>query len=149
MKTVLMVIGSFLIFFPLLWSSVVMMISAISGWMKLGSVYKSDIPMQGKKIWVGVLSMGFKGFFKSQYNNLVRVSCDRDHLYMGVLLPFRMGHPTLNIPFSDMAVVDAKPTIWGTKRKTLKTERVPDIEILLTEKVVKTIEDHFSALAKG
>lgn len=147
MLIVLLVLAPFIVFSPLLWCSIVLLISAVSGWSTLAQVYKSDIPMQGQKIWAGRLLMGRKGFLKSQYSNVVRVSCDPEHLYIGVMLPFRMGHPNLKIPFSDITVVNAKPTIMGTRRKKLQTQKAPTIEILLSEKEVKEIENRFSTLA--
>jgi hypothetical protein len=91
----------FVFLFVAQWALVSYVISLLSGWMELsrrfrdaGAYYSYQWPFQ---------SVRMRTIFGS-YANCVNFRADETGLYMAVFRPFRLGHPPLFIPWSEVQV---------------------------------------------
>lgn len=93
---VLLAIVGFLVF----WCALSFFIAALGGWLLLGGRYHRTEPYSGPT----------QSFVSGQmrwlvnYGSCLRVGADPQGLFLAVAFPFRVGHPPLFIPWSDMTV---------------------------------------------
>jgi hypothetical protein len=94
--------------FPAMWVFVCLLLTRMSGWMRLSALYQiasEDLPP---------LRHFVTGRFNSvNYNACLRVASTTEHLYVSVLLPFRPGHPGLRIPWSEINIQNPTKGILG------------------------------------
>ena len=89
----------FLITFVPLWLGAVFLTSLLSGWRSLASYYLThrDPPANLWTFQSGSLRL-------AGYNHTLTVGANREGLYLAMLFLFRIGHPPLFIPWSDITV---------------------------------------------
>jgi hypothetical protein len=92
-----LIIVLFVVSFIVLWTLVVLLISVISGWRRLAGYYRATMPFTGQK-WAW--QMGWFGW--ARYRGVLTVGADTTGLYLELMPLFRIGHPALFIPWSDM-----------------------------------------------
>jgi hypothetical protein len=90
-----MIIPGFFLAFGLLWSAIVFLSSRISGWATLARHFPASEPASGQS-WDWT-SARF-GWF-ANYRNVLSVTISPTGLYMRPVLPFRIGHRPLLIPW--------------------------------------------------
>lgn len=71
------------------------------GWHKFAIHYKSNIKFNGKNI--GPCS-GFVNDIK--FNNALNIIYNREGIYLSVFIPFRLFHPPLFIPWSEVTLIE-------------------------------------------
>ncbi len=120
------IIGAFCIVFPAFWCAVVWLISRIGGWRALAKRYRSgDRPVKGE---MANSVLGMVGLASYRYT-LVAHFTD-DGFFLETMILFRIGHPRLFIPWSDIAEV--RPTKWmliESTRLTVGSPRVSTITL--------------------
>jgi len=81
-----------------MWCFVLITISRITGWSRLAEKYQtrakpeSNVMRAVKARWGSVMISG----------NIYTIACTNEGMYLGVLFPFRLGHPPLLIPWHDI-----------------------------------------------
>ena len=99
-------------FIPL-WLTVGYLVSLLSGWQSLADRYKTDRPFSSHKKWLQSAQMRFG----VGYNNVLTAASDAEGIYLGVLVLFRMGHPPLFIPWSDIGLDEPRRFLFMKSRK--------------------------------
>lgn len=95
-KPGLMIVGGFLVGFPLIWCFVVWMLSRISGWHHLAATYAS-----GDRAMTGTCQGGVTGMVGIvSYRGVLTVSLTPEGFFLEVMALFRIGQPRLFIPWS-------------------------------------------------
>ena len=90
--------ANFLFFFLLIWILVTYLLSILGGWARLAEDYRSDSDIDGS-VW-RFQSGTFR--FGVRYNGVLTIGSSPSGLHLRVLFLFRMGHPPLFIPWSDV-----------------------------------------------
>jgi hypothetical protein len=106
-------IAGFPIYFVLLWSSVVFMLSRLGGWHALATNFPSAAEPQGQKFRTTSARIGW-----TNYNNCLIAIVADNGLFLHPWLPFRMFHPPLLIPWSAFSPLDEKKLLWATSYST-------------------------------
>ena len=101
---VALIIPGFLVGFTLLWSAIVFASAHISGWAALARSYPGTEPVSGQSWHFTSATFGRL----SSYRNVLTVMIAPTGLYMRPILPFRIGHEPLLIPWN--AVVETQRT---------------------------------------
>ena len=125
----------FVIYFIALWALVSYLVGLLSGWIALsrrfrdsGAFYSYQWPFQSvrmRTLW-------------GNYNNCASFGADEAGLYMAVFPLFRIGHPPLFIPWSEIRVLSGNRGLIFKKRKLLlgRHELIPLlVSVSLTEKL--------------
>ena len=119
--------------FPFFWVAVSALIGLISGWTRLSETYRHEGTFSGKT-WrsrSGAMRWGMG------YSNILTVGANEKGLYLAVFVPFRIGHPSLFVPWSDVVMVGSKG--WLVKQTELRFARVPEIPVRLPQELVNSI----------
>ena len=106
----------FPIVFAAMWVFISMLLARMGGWTNLAVAYRIDSEDPPG------LSRFVSGRFNLvNYNSCLRVASSSEHLYLSVLLPFRIGHPALLIPWRDITIEDeAKGWFGKTSRLSIR-----------------------------
>jgi hypothetical protein len=99
----------FFISFVLLWIAVGFIVAQLSGWAELAHHYRATNRFEGRKLRFRSSKMRLN----MQYNNCLTVGLNAQTMYLAVLLPFRIGHPPLTIPWNEVTTATGK-TLWWT-----------------------------------
>lgn len=93
-----------LLFFLAFWCVANLAVSRISGWHKLAQRFTASSEPYGEVRSVGpwLLTVYFRGSWL-KYGSIVRLRAAHDALYLSVMLPFRIGHPALCIPWNEIS----------------------------------------------
>ena len=119
--------------FPVFWIAASLQVARIGGWTRLSETYRYEGTFSGKK-WrfrSGVLRWGMG------YSNVLTIGANQQGLYLGVSLLFRLGHPALFFPWSDVVIVGPKG--WFFKWTELSVAKVPGVPIRLPQELVNSI----------
>ncbi|TWT47862.1 hypothetical protein Pla22_52290 [Rubripirellula amarantea] len=94
--------------FAAMWIVVSLLLSRMGGWTSLADVYRidSEDPPGLSRFVTGRFNL-------INYSSCLRVASTAEHLYLSVLLPFRIGHPALLIPWSDIKIQDPSKGMLG------------------------------------
>ena len=139
-------VPNFILFFIVLWISVSMLISVIGGWRSLSGDYRANFPYDGKKLRMKSVSMRWG----TSYSNCVTIGANKEGLYLSVLPIFRIGHPTLFIPWADISTEEGKQLFFFKvfKFKFVKHPNVPVvISKRLAEKIFKMREESLRGIS--
>jgi hypothetical protein len=90
------------IFFAALWCSVCFLISFISGWYTLSGCFKKQSEPYGETRTAGPFFYTIYMRFWTHYSSIIRITAAEDALYFSAILPFRIGHPPLCIPWKEI-----------------------------------------------
>jgi hypothetical protein len=95
----LQILLPFAVIFPLAWIGILNLLAVAGGWSRLARVYRDD----GTSGEVGLhyrRQSGAIGWVS--YNGCLSIESCESGLRLGVSLPFRIAHPTLFIPWSEL-----------------------------------------------
>lgn len=113
---------AFVIYFVALWTGVGFIIGLVSGWHSLAERYKTDRMFPDHKRRMRSAKMRFS----ASYNNVLTLASDLEGLYLGVFVVFRVGHPPLFVPWSEIQVDEPKRYFFLMSRMFyLGPNRVP------------------------
>jgi hypothetical protein len=97
---ILAIILGFFLVFPLFWMGITFLIAQMSGWSGLAGRYQTNqiFPDNTKHFQYGRMGL-------ANYNGTLKVGLSREGLYLGVFILFRVGHPDLFIPWSEITEI--------------------------------------------
>ena len=102
------IIGGFFIVFPLFWCLVVWMLSRGSGWHRLAARHAS-----GSRPVTGVTCGGVTGMVGGgSYRGTLTLHFDTDGFFLEVMPLFRIGHPRVFIPWSEISGRQPFTVLW-------------------------------------
>ncbi|BDS07039.1 hypothetical protein NT6N_20790 [Oceaniferula spumae] len=90
------------------WVSVCWMLSHLGGWHKLAKQYRRQHKPTGKKHFMASAKIGL-----ANYNNCLTLYTSPDGLYLSVWPMFRIGHPPLFLPWSELHNPQSKNFLWA------------------------------------
>jgi hypothetical protein len=127
-------VDRFVQFFPLIWLGMWVLLSAflsyMSGWRDLAAVYRSEQPFDGRLFWMRSGTMRYR----TNYRNALNIGVSSTGLYLSVFFMFRIGHPPLFIPWSDVSVSEGRKYFLSGTTKVLTFTKAPGVTLELWEK---------------
>ncbi|MDQ3821175.1 MAG: hypothetical protein M3362_26325 [Acidobacteriota bacterium] len=99
---------AFALIFLIAWLGSSWLIGNISGWRSLATIYPLVKSFPKKKWSSQSAQMHWFGF----YNNCLNFGVDTEGVYISIWPLFRVGHPPLFIPWSDISVRERKSVIF-------------------------------------
>ncbi|MFN8348906.1 MAG: hypothetical protein U0X91_28155 [Spirosomataceae bacterium] len=138
MKEVLMIVGIvglFLVFFPLLWLGIIYIVSHFSGWHFLAGRYQAEPMKEG--FYRGV----YGRIGMANYNGVLRVAFTEKGMYLHVMPLFKIGHPPLLLPWSQLKDWREVHSFFQHAVKC----NIDGISIALPHKYFGTIQSYISA----
>lgn len=95
-------------FFAGVWCLSIVALSYFSGWRKLSRRFrKTSDPMGKTSIGQGLFLTIYMRYW-CHYSGVVRLIAAPDALYLSIQFLFRMGHPTLRIPWNEIRMSKAR-----------------------------------------
>ncbi len=91
-----------------MWVLISYTLSAMGGWKGFANCYSENDTFVGEKWYMQSIKVGLVN-----YGSCVTLGANMQSLYMAVLLPFRLGHPPLSIPYSDIEGIEAKGLVFS------------------------------------
>lgn len=123
----------FVPFFAAMWIGVNHLLGAVSGWKTLATDYGCDTPFTGSLLHMRSGRLRFVG-----YNNCLNLGSNADGLYVSTLFLFRLGHPPLFIPWSDVSDRETKQLFFFTVSE-LRFAKHPNIKFELSKNVARDL----------
>ncbi len=114
----------FIVSFAALWSLVVVIISLAGGWSRLAGYYRATGPFMGQR-WAW--QTGWLGW--ARYRGILTIGADASGVYLEVMPLFRIMHPALFIPWSDITVEERTTFLFPTV--VLLFAQVPGVRLSL------------------
>jgi len=94
---------AFFIALGIAWMALVcFLIGVLSGWHKLSKRFCAQAEPYGDTRCVGPFFYAVQMRLRVNYSCAIRMTAATDALYLSVLLPFRVGHPALCIPWREI-----------------------------------------------
>jgi hypothetical protein len=84
--------------FAAFWGGISRLIAAVSGWQLLGQFYRLTMPFNGRQ-W---RFRSGRMRWATNYNGCLTLGANARGLDLAVMWPFRLGHPPLFIPWSEV-----------------------------------------------
>ena len=100
----------FVVVFPIFWCLILYLISFIGGWRQLARRYRCSEPISGT-VW-RFQSAAMHSFTEANYGSRLKVIANEEGMGLAVFFPFRVAHPPLFIPWSEMLVNDTRRWIF-------------------------------------
>lgn len=108
------IVGGFLVIFPTFWCFVVWLLSQIGGWSRLAQRYSAE----GRLI-TGTRHSGLTGMVGVvSYRGVLTLHVDRDGFFLEVMWLFRIAHPRLFVPWTEITGRKPRQVLWW-KAETL------------------------------
>lgn len=113
----------FFVFFIALWCSITFLISIFSGWHSLAQKFRCTREFP-RDTWT--FCSAYMRFF-SHYGTILTFGADPSGLYISIFPAFRLGHPPLLIPWSEVTVIQGETGFLFKRRKFLlgREESIP------------------------
>jgi hypothetical protein len=124
------------------WWGIFLFLSRFGGWSVLAEIYATDEDFDGAKAQMQSVVLQRHGF-PTSYNNIATIGADASALRLSLPLFFRLHHPALKIPFSDIAATTR--SVLGFQRIELTASRAPGVKIVIG----KTRADWIAAASHG
>ena len=96
--TAALIIGAFVILFPLFWMAILQLIAHFGGWKALAKIYAAQGPAFGDHF--NFATARFRRF--TNYSNCLSVSVSPQGVYMRPFILLRAGHEALFIPWDEI-----------------------------------------------
>lgn len=123
---------------PGLWIFMSFMLSLIGGWRALSDNYLADGPFEGSnRAWQSI-SVYYFVFYPVSYGNMVTMGASDKLVNLSVWFPFRLFHPPISIPYSEMRGVERR--ILFIKTIVIRAEKNPNVKIGISKKQADWIE---------
>ncbi|MCC6563189.1 MAG: hypothetical protein IT478_17690 [Xanthomonadales bacterium] len=134
----MLIIGLFLVVFPMFWCAIVLLLAFVSGWRKLAENYATEKEPRGTVFrWVN----GSVGIVS--YKHCPNAHVADEGLYLSVLFFFRIGHEQLLIPWAEIRSGDAVAFLWH-RAVCLEIGSPPVARIKLPQNVVDAAGDRIA-----
>lgn len=138
MKEVVMIaaiVVGFTVFFSILWSGIIYLTSYLSGWHFLAGRYRTEPLTEG--FYRGV----YGRIGVANYNGVLRVAFTEKGMYMHVMPLFKIGHPPLLLPWSQLKEWKESHSFFQHAVKF----KIDGVSISLPHKYLGTIQSYMSA----
>ena len=120
-----LIVGGWLIVFPLMWLGITGLLSVLGGWRELASSYDAGPALRdGRPIGRWVTGGMQRALFPVSYRNCLNVSLYADGFGLSVPRVFRFMHPPLFIPWTAVRDCEEGGMIWRHARISLHTSGV-------------------------
>ena len=129
----------FFIAFPIFWCAVIWIL-AQGGWRQLAEFYRIEQypSLPTRKSHLQTISIN-----KIRYKGSVTIAYDDYALYMHPILPFRIGHDLLSIPWEEVTVhpkaASRRLFAFDFTRK-LTFEQVPNVRVVFPKSLIEQFE---------
>lgn len=107
------IIGGFLVVFPIFWCSIVWLLSRFGGWHRLAERYDARDRTASGRCHRAVTGM----VGGTSYRNTLTVHLDDDGFFLEVNPLFRVGHPRLFIPWSEISDRTPRKVFWWSAER--------------------------------
>jgi hypothetical protein len=121
-----------LLFFVGVLSLVTVIIANVGGWRELATVYFSWDSFEGTRFYGQSARLRLVG-----YNNVLIVGVNAAGLQLAVFFPFRLAHPPLFIPWTDITAANTRA--WFRNCVELRFARVTDVPVLISRNLAERI----------
>ena len=125
----------FPVFFVGMWLLISVLLAALGGWHTLAQYYSSPSPFLGKRL--RFRSAQFKGYVN--YGGCLTLGSSPAGFYIAVLPLFRLGHPSLLIPWSDVTAHEARS--WLFSSVDINFMKAPGTSIRLPRRLAQALFD--------
>ncbi len=100
---VLLIPVAFVVFFVVIWSGVCLLLSVIGGWGRIAQRFPARQPPTGTGYGGQTGMVG-----TANYRGVLTVHASTEGIHVAVMVFFRLGHPPLFIPWSEMHDVSTR-----------------------------------------
>jgi hypothetical protein len=121
---------AFFILFPILWCLICADAAWFGGWREMSKYYRAEATTfrihgrdSGKRFWFGSIATGSSNF-PVNYGSCVTIHVSAEGIGLKVLLPFRMLHPPLLIPWSAIENCQADKVFLFIERATIHLRHI-------------------------
>ena len=119
--------------FAVAWAAMSSLIAAVSGWRRLARVYRLTTPFNGRQWRFRSARMRWS----TNYSGCLTIGADVRGLYLGVLFVFRIGHPPVFVPWSDVRMTVHKGRVFRYLDFTFA--RAPGVVVGVDERLARNI----------
>lgn len=109
----------------------------MGGWYSLSGRFRAQAAPYGETKTAGPLFYGVKMRFRVNYGNVIRLTAAKDALYISILFLFRVGHPPLCIPWTEIRFGRTKFLWWRHVFLTLGNEE--KIRMRISERMARNL----------
>lgn len=102
-----------LLFFAGMWCLTCVIISVVSGWQTLSRRFRATSEPSGQIQSAGPFLYSVYMRFRTHDGNVVSITTARNGLFLSVLFLFRIGHPTLCIPWHEISSTKTSFLWWN------------------------------------
>lgn len=128
----------FVLIFSFCWIALSILIAKLSGWAMLARHYRAEAPLDGTRF--RFQSAGMR--FATNYGGCLTVGVNKRGLYLTVWFLFRIGHPSLLIPWRDVTMTERKR--FFIQQMVFRFARCPTIPFIINKRLADKI-----AMEKG
>jgi len=125
---------AYILFFIALWICVCKLISFFGGWKTLSQDYQANSAFDSQKLWLKSVAMRRW----ASYSNCINVGANKYGLYLSVLFIFRVGHPPLFFPWTDISTVEDSRPLFGDI-VIFNFAKQPDVPIIFSKRLAVRI----------
>ncbi len=115
-----------------MWLAILYVLSIMSGWQWLAESYRFRGKYQGQ---ISSMQSGSIGLLSA--NHCLRIGTGDQGLYLGMILPFRLWHPSLVVPWSDVVVGRRKLLFF--RSVVLEFAKAPGVLLVFSETTASRI----------
>jgi hypothetical protein len=123
----------FPVVFVLFWLVISIAISRIGGWAALARVYRLEDSFEGERVRFRSGQMRYA----MNYNNCLTLGADRRGLYLSVFFFFRVGHPPLYVPWSEITISTSRRFFMDMTE--LSFTRIPGVFLRLSSSTAEKV----------
>jgi hypothetical protein len=117
------IVAAFCIFFPLLWTGIVMFLSRASGWHGLAQRFACPVAPAGETHSAQSAMFGW-----ARYKSTVTVTIADQGVHLALFFLFKMGHPPILIPWSEIESAETSSYLFfKTTRLKLRSGVTIDV----------------------
>jgi len=120
------------LFFVGVLALVTVIIANVGGWRELATVYFSGDFFEGTRFYGQSARLRLVG-----YNNVLIVGVNATGLQLAVFFPFRLAHPPLFIPWTDITAANKRA--WFRNWVELRFARASDVPVLIPRALAERI----------
>lgn len=116
-----------------IWCLVSVILAHVGGWQELATVYRAGSSFEGKRI--GSQSASMRG--GTGYRNVLTVGLNTSGVRLAVFFPFRLAHPPLFIPWSEITAESKRQ--WLRDWVELRFARVGGVPLVISQALAERI----------
>jgi hypothetical protein len=129
-----------LVAFAGFWCLVCLLISMLSGWRLLAGVYRRSEPVVGNRWRFQSAAMQRFRLMPSNYGGCLTVIVNEDGIEVSVMWLFRIGHPPLFIPWSDVSASE-ETKLFVFRLVRLDFIQEPSVAMFIDRRLARRIQD--------